>query len=193
MFSPEAVPVTVILMDAPEGFAIRPKQTIRPETILRSAVLAMRGRMIVLDEGCCHHRVWLPSGRIPVRPAALVPLDEDFELRIHALKRLHRWMAGEVSGPLARTQQLTPYRRRRLVEMLRALDGHLSGAGSREIAAVLFDPSFRTLAAIDWKTDPYRMRVSRLLVAAKAMTDGGYLLLLRGEGSNRKKPFRRKK
>ncbi|MCD4512185.1 DUF2285 domain-containing protein [Brucella pseudogrignonensis] len=148
--------------------------------------------MIVLDDPSGHHRVWFPSGRLPVHPAALVPLDGDFELRIHALKRLRRWMAGEeVSGPLARTQQLTPYRRRRLVEMLRALDGHLSGAKPREIAAVLFDPAFRTLAAIDWKTDPYRMRVSRLLLAAKAMTDGGYLLLLRGEG--RKKPAKRRK
>ncbi|HEY0123218.1 MAG TPA: DUF2285 domain-containing protein [Rhizobium sp.] len=149
--------------------------------------------MIVLDDGSGHHRVWLPTGGLPVRPAALVPLDEAFELRIHALKRLHRWVAGDVTGPLARTQQLTPYRRRRLVEMLRALDGHLSGAGSREIAAVLFDPSFRTLAAIDWKTDPYRMRVSRLLATAKAMMDGGYLLLLRGEGGGRKKPIKRRK
>jgi hypothetical protein len=79
----------------------------------------------------------------------------------------------------------------RLALQLRALDGEQAGASRREIAAVLLDPSARTIPAIEWKNAALRKKVNRIVASAIALMNGGYLTLLRGDPA-RAKRFRRR-
>jgi len=107
--------------------------------------------------------------------AAAVPLDADLPQRVGALMRLWRRLvagAGEPAGAL------TAQRRRRLVETLRALDAHLEGATTREVAGGLFGEE-RLPTGAEWKSHDLRSRAKRLIAAGRALMNGGYRALLR--------------
>lgn len=70
-----------------------------------------------------------------------------------------------------------PRRRQRIDYVLRALDGHLSGASYREIAENLFGPD--RVAAEPWKTASLRDATIRLVRSSVALMRGGYRKLLR--------------
>lgn len=105
----------------------------------------------------------------------MLPLAPDFPARLDAAVRLWRRLTGgEVEPPGA----LPPQRRARLVTTLRALDGRMAGASTREIAAALFG-SDRVPAGPEWKAHDLRSRAKRLVASGLALMNGGYRELLR--------------
>jgi len=146
----------------------------------------------LLAEAIAHHRshdglhillpggqqVWLPRPGTGHAGAVVIPFDDDFLLRVASALRLRKYLKGEAAGPAPRTLDLTPRHRRRLIQMLRALDGHLSDATYREIAAVIFGE--KAVREPGWKTLPVRAQTIRLVKDAIAMMNRGYLIFLRG-------------
>ena len=70
-------------------------------------------------------------------------------------------------------------KRRRLVAMLRALDGRLAGASYRDIALALLDAEAAHWPAREWKSSAARSHVIRLVADAFALMNGGYRQLKR--------------
>lgn len=112
--------------------------------------------------------------------AALIPLDRDGLDRIEAFGRLYR---GLQRLPVPPDRRLTAQQRRRLKNMLRAVDGRTHGAGYREIAEAIYGPA--SVATYPWKTSPLRDSTMDLVRDGRAMIAGGYRKLLR----HRRRPF----
>lgn len=110
--------------------------------------------------------------------AALIPLDDDVPLRLAGLQRLRRRLGGQVAGPVPRAWTITAHLRRRLVLMVRALDGHLVGASYREIALILYGAE--AVSRYPWKTSSVRGQAIRLVKHATVTMKGGYRKLLHG-------------
>lgn len=109
-----------------------------------------------------------PNGML----AALVILDRHGAERLDAVARLIR-----TSSTVPPDARLTRQRRCRLRQILRALDGHGTGAAYRAIAEALF--GLRRIAAFPWKTCPLRDTTIRLVRDGLALLRGGYRRLLR--------------
>ncbi|UPK28079.1 DUF2285 domain-containing protein [Bradyrhizobium sp. 195] len=125
-------------------------------------------------QGAQHH-LWLKEApQLGVSYAAELPLDGDYEIRVHASRRLWRAITGRAPGPPF--YQLSAQRRERLALALRALDGHLDGASYRVIAEVLFGR--KRIPERAWKTHELRSRTIRLVQAGLALMRGGYRALL---------------
>jgi hypothetical protein len=139
----------------------------------------MDGLHVVLEDPSGDHRVWLREPEEGQRLAALLPLDEDFRLRVLSLVRFQRRFAGRVSGPPPKAWLITRRDRRRLILMIRALDGHRAEATYREIAHALYGPE--AVARYAWKTSSIRGETIRLVQDALRMMRGGYRRLLRGD------------
>ncbi len=123
------------------------------------------------------HSLWL-EGEGPALPmAALVPLDETVLLRLAGLMRLKRRLDHHPAGALPSAWQITARLRKRLLDMIRALDGHQEGASYRQVAMALYGPE--AIARFPWKTSSVRGQTIRLVADAVAMMDGGYRKLLR--------------
>ncbi|MCC8430088.1 DUF2285 domain-containing protein [Reyranella aquatilis] len=122
------------------------------------------------------HSLWL-EGEHPALPmAALVPLDETVLLRLAGLMRLKRRLDRHPAGALPSAWQITARLRKRLLTMIRALDGHLEGASYREVARALYRPE--AVERFPWKTSSVRGQTIRLVADAVAMMEGGYRKLL---------------
>jgi hypothetical protein len=164
-----------MLTQAPEGF---PLAMSLDKAILAAALAQSDGTdgMHIRLPG--NHQLWLLD-KCPDQPLAVViPLDDDLPLRAASAVRLHRLITGKKIGPPPRSHVLTAQQRRRLILMLRTLEGHLSNASYREIASALLDPSVAHERA--WKTHPIRAQTIRLVNDAMKMVNRGYLKLLRG-------------
>jgi len=175
LWRPEFVPTAVILAHTPKGFA--------NAASLDPALLATATAQSDHADGLHlrllgDHQLWLPD-KNPDQPLAVViPLDDDLPLRAAGAVRLHRLLTANKAGPVPQSQALTAQQRQRLIQMLVALDGHLSKASYREIASVLFGDSVTSEKG--WKTHPIRGRTIRLVNYAMRMVNRGYLKLLRG-------------
>lgn len=106
--------------------------------------------------------------------SAVVPLDAVGLDRIEALTRLWRSLHGQ---KVPADTRMTAQQRRRLKNMLRAVDGRMNDADYREIAEVIF--GVERVAAEPWKTSALRDAVLDLVKDGLAMIDGGYRKLLR--------------
>lgn len=106
--------------------------------------------------------------------SAIIPLDGVGMDRIEAVTRLWRSLHGH-STPLDR--RITAQQRRRLKNMIRAVDGRTNDADYREIAEVIF--GVERVAADPWKTSALRDAVLDLVKDGFAMIEGGYRKLLR--------------
>jgi hypothetical protein len=179
IWRPEILPLNIILVRAPDSFAGTSAFDASDLTPATADVRSLEGRHIVLPDLQGDHRLWLPElhSRMPL--AALIPLDEDVLLRIAGLLRFRRRLTGRPAGPLPQAWRLTVRQRRRLVLMVRALDGHLAKASYREIAEVLYGPE--QVARYPWKTSSIRGQTIRLVKDAVTVMNGGYRRLLRGE------------
>ena len=178
IWRPELVPPSVILVPAPPDFADTHRLVL--SDLGRSLVSydGNDGRHVILQGAEDPHQLWLPGMRAGAGAAALIPFDESFLLRIEGLLRLHRQFAGKWPGPVPRGWQLTARLRRRLVLMMRALDGHQAQASYREIASALFGQA--AVERYSWKTSSVRGQTIRLVRGAVATMEGGYRKLLRG-------------
>jgi hypothetical protein len=137
---------------------------------------ASDGWHILLRIGDVEHRLWLREPPVTVSfYAAELPLDDDFEIRAHAARRLWRGLNGRPAGP--GLHELSPQRRQRLALALRALDGRIEGNSYRAIAEGLFGA--RHMPERAWKTHDLRNRTIRLVQTGSAMMRGGYRALLR--------------
>lgn len=149
------------------------------------------GRHVLLADADGYHQVWFVGGPDTNGSSFVIPHDDDRAARMHAVQRFQRRLAGEHSGPLMRSLQLSSHQRVRFTLQLRALDGVDDGVSRREIAAVLLDPQARDIPAIEWTNAALRKRINRIIARATLMTKGGYLTLLRGD-AGRAKRFRRR-
>ncbi|MGH7025573.1 MAG: DUF2285 domain-containing protein [Caulobacteraceae bacterium] len=105
--------------------------------------------------------------------AAILPLDEHFAVRLAAVKALHEALKGGAAG----AGRLTRQGRRRLKNMLRAIDGRGAGASYRDIAEHLL--SVRVVDSATWRSSAARDVAIRLCRGGARLIRGGYLALLR--------------
>ena len=175
---PEFIPTAIILAPAPQRFRGATKLSALKRGTTLDDRTGLDGRHIVLADPREAHRVWIrePASQQPM--AVVIPLDDDFPLRVAGALRFRRWLEHTPSGSLPRSLQLTKRYRDRLVLMLHALDMSRGHASYREITAALFGE--KAVLEHGWKTLPVRGRTIRLVHDAKAMVDRGYLKLLRG-------------
>lgn len=117
-----------------------------------------------------------PSDDTPV--AAIVPLDGHAVARLEAVRRLWRRLTGRQTAPSV--LPLTAQQRRRLILMLRALDGLSEHATHRELAAALLDADAPRQSRSDWRTSPIRAQIIRIIRDATERMEGGYRELLVG-------------
>jgi hypothetical protein len=139
---------------------------------------AADGRHLIVGDPDGDHRLWLldPDPGQPL--AAIVPLDDDLPIRIAGLLRLRRKLIGRSSGSVPKALDITRRQRRRLILLLRALDGHLADATYREIAEALH--GIESVNRYPWKTSSIRGQTIRLVKDAIGLMKGGYRKLLRG-------------
>ena len=171
----EHVPTAVLLATAPDGFT---KAKPLNQVLLSGAAARYDGTdgLHLLLPG--DHRLLLLEQNPNQPMAVVIPLDDDFLLRVTGALQFRRLLAEKHAGPPSRALRLTPRYRKRLIQMLRALDGHLSDATYREIASVIFGP--KVVRDTGWKTLPLRAQTIRLVKDAIAMINRGYLQFLRG-------------
>ncbi|MFT8422217.1 MAG: DUF2285 domain-containing protein [Gluconacetobacter sp.] len=126
--------------------------------------------------GASSHQFWLPTHPPDGRATYVVilPLDELLELRVEAVLRLWRALAGRSEG--RRPHDFPQQTRDRHILMLRAFDGRASGASYRKLAEALL--GFRGRKA-DWDSDPRKNQVRRLVADGRYYVRGGYRDLLR--------------
>lgn len=167
----------MILVPAPDGF----RHAYRFETLadLSSLLGTERSgeRHCVVNDSDGPHRLWLQGLDAGMPMAALVPLDETVLLRLAGLLRFKRRLDGHPAGALPRAWRITARLRKRLLGMIRALDGRLEGASYREIAQALYGSD--AVARYPWKTSSIRGQTIRLVADAVATMNGGYRKLLR--------------
>ncbi len=163
---PDVAPGIVLPLEADERGEARPW---RPLQTVGNARQAEDGWHLRLRNGL---QLLLRGEARPDGPLVVVlTFDRDYGLRLRAAQALNR-----TAGPPK--TRLTPARRRRLDQALRALDGALEKASYRTIAQSLFGE-----AAVErepWKTASVRDTTIRLVRAGEGLMRGGYLKLLRG-------------
>lgn len=174
---PDVAPTTVVLVEAPAELPEASPLDFDAISSVRQRMTFNRGTHAVLADPEGYHHVWhlTPLGR-PV--ALLLPNGPHRGLRLAAATRLHRHLRGLASGPPPLA--LSAKARRHHQWLLRALDARLSGAKSRDAAAVLIGDHVREFNAAEWCDSSERRRLSRWNVAAVELMNGGYLRLLRG-------------
>jgi hypothetical protein len=104
------------------------------------------------------------------RYAAELPLDNDFEIRVHATRRFWRVLNGRPAGPAF--HEPPPQCRQRLALAVRALDGRIEGNSYRAIAEGLFGA--KHIPEWAWKAHDLRNRTIRLVQSGFALMRGGY-------------------
>ena len=166
-----------MLVPAPEGFegAYRFEALVR----LRPSIDPQHGGegQCIVNDADGPMSLWLKGERPALPMAALVPLDETVLLRLAGLMRLKRRLDRHPAGPLPSAWQITARLRKRLLDMIRALDGRAEGASYRQVAVALYGPE--AVARFPWKTSSVRGQTIRLVSDAVVMMEGGYRKLLR--------------
>ena len=136
------------------------------------------GRHLLLRGQGSDRQLWIVQDARPNAPvAAVIPLDSHAPERIEAALCLSQFLTGMTPPPLL---PLTAQQRRRLILMLRALDGWQEHASYRELAAILLDPDVRGQPRREWLTSPRRAQIIRLVKDAVRRMHGGYRDLLSG-------------
>lgn len=170
-------PMAVVLGTTPFPSDSSREYADRPAAILTQSV----------HEG--HHELWSADGEhqqifIVGRPgdnmpmAAIVPFDAHTAIRLDAVRRLWRRLTGRPDS--AASLPITTQQRRRLVLMLRALDGWGERATYRELAANLLNADVRQQSRHDWLTSTVRAQMIRIVRDAIGRMEGGYRDLLIG-------------
>lgn len=106
--------------------------------------------------------------------SVLIPIDDDWPIRVAAADRLRRRLIDRTADP-----PLTRQRRERLKHALRTIDGRRQGASYRAVATVFFGA--RRVAQEPWKTSSLKAQIARLATHGHMLIDHGYRLLLQGK------------
>jgi hypothetical protein len=159
----------VTLTRSPESSAA-PSLQLSPQAVEPLSAAGSGARLI--ERGGVILRVEVDEAADP--PAALLPLDALFEVRVQAAVRLWRNLTGRKPAP--DPGQLSAARRERLILALRALDARADHATYREIADGLFGGA--DVSARAWKSHDLRGRTIRLVRFGSAMMQDGYRQLL---------------
>lgn len=141
-------------------------------------VVANDGRHLVIADGPRKLRLWIrESAEVDCEAFVALPAESD-RLRLGATVNFNRWLHG--SGPQLLRPLLvpTPYKRRRLIQLIRIADADADGATLREIAYAVVFPHHPPLAASEWKSSSERRTCHRLLSAANRLIAGDYITLL---------------
>lgn len=148
--------------------------TLNIKVVPGSARTADEGLYVHFIIGVEHFSAVCLDGRTPDGTVAAVTLIDQFmQDRVDAIIRLRDAAVHHRASP---DKRLTPQRRQRLIECLRAFDGRQTGATYQEIAEAIFaaDP----VNAITWKSSPLRDTVMRRVASGFDLMSGGYRNLL---------------
>ncbi|MCA1396960.1 DUF2285 domain-containing protein [Bradyrhizobium sp. BRP56] len=138
------------------------------------------GRELVIADGSGELHVRLQNQRAARRPAVLLPLDSMAELRLDVALHLVRHLGGQRPGLLPAALRLTPFKKRRLIQLLHAFDVHESGGTPRDVAAEVLASDHAQRRSVEWKDSHARRAANRLIHDSRALVERGYLKLLRG-------------
>jgi hypothetical protein len=177
---PELSPGTLILETAPGAFE---NLTALDPTQLGLVVADDKddeGRELVVVDGSGELHVRLPGDQTGTRPAILLPPDISFELRLDVALRFVRRLRGQRVKLLPTALRLTPFQKRRLIQLLHAFDVHDAGGGPRDVAAEVLTSDHAELPSVEWKDSHARRKANRLIHDSIALVESGYLKLLRG-------------
>lgn len=105
----------------------------------------------------------------------VLPFDGDFAQRLRAADSFWRACTGRPT--VSPTPAIVGQKRKRIVLMLRAFDGHAAGESYRRIAEGLY--GLTRLDGESWKTHDLRSKVIRLVRGGIALVKRGYRALLR--------------
>jgi hypothetical protein len=103
----------------------------------------------------------------------LLPLDDDWPIRLAAAERLRATLIDGTADP-----PLTEQRRKRVKRALQTVDARRDGATYRAIATVFFGAE--RIAEEPWKTSSLKAQIARLAAHGHMLIDQGYRLLLQG-------------
>ena len=106
----------------------------------------------------------------------LIPIDDDWSVRVAAADRLRRRLIDRTTDP-----PLTSQRRERLKRALRTIDGMRAGASYRSVATVFFGAS--RVAQEPWKTSSLKAQTARLAAHGWMLINNGYRKLLSSNSS----------
>ena len=106
----------------------------------------------------------------------LIPIDDDWSVRVAAADRLRRHLIDRTTDP-----PLTSQRRERLKRALRTIDGMRAGASYRSVATVFFGAS--RVAQEPWKTSSLKAQTARLAAHGRMLINNGYRKLLSSNSS----------
>ena len=116
--------------------------------------------------------------------AYVIARDASFDLRLAAVRRLDRRLAGAPPTKLPTGFRPTAFQRRRLSLLLdiidMAKDRDDPDATTYDIARTLIYRNMSIGRGIHWRNSSQRRRTQRLMEEAFALCDGGYRALLRG-------------
>ena len=164
----------------PPAYDDHPPVDIEVSGLIRRAGDADDGRHLIIAAPEGDHRLWMRScAGTPM--AVVLPLDDEFDLRVGAAIRFFRSLRGEPPGALPPRLHVTPFQRARLALLLAIFDRLLAGASKREIARDIIYPEHESASAAEWKGSNERRRTQRLCDEAKAMVAAGYRRLLGGK------------
>lgn len=169
-WTPQVLPSVVTVTGHADSLA-DPRLTLPPDAL--GAIHAGTGSDLIIERLGARLHVH-KIGSIAGAPAALIPLDQLFDVRLASALRLWRALRGQNPGPDPGT--LTAARRDRLTLALRALDGRLAEASYREIAEALFSTS--GIRGREWQGHDVRDRTIRLVRYGYSLMKGGYRRLL---------------
>lgn len=181
LWLPEVSPGTLILEEAPSGFAtiiaLDAKQIGSVVTDIEDA----DGHELVVVNGTEALHIRLRTDRISGRPAFLVPFDlASIELRLDVALRFARRLRGQPVKLLPAALRLTNLQKRRLVQLLHAFDVHALGGGPRDVAELVLHSEHARFPSVEWKDSHARRAANRLIHDSIALVQRDYLKLLRG-------------
>lgn len=130
-----------------------------------------------------HHILSGDAGGLPDINALVLPLDDNFEIRLDAARQFWRVLKGRPPG--FRYGSLPQQTRLRHIINLRAFDGKSAGAPYRRLAEELL--SREPIPPRDWRDHHLRHKVRAILRRTNRLVAGGYRdLLLYPQSRSRK-------
>ncbi len=118
------------------------------------------GRHILWQDPPDQERIWILPDAPPTAPiAAVIPFDTHLPQRVEAV--LHLWQRLAGVAPPTRIPTLTVQQRRRMILMLRALDGRSENATYRDLAGTLLDSGVHEQSRSEWLSSSHRSQIIR--------------------------------